>query len=266
MYMRNLQSLPGPEAPAEDFECVTLEVSAQACRQAQTHLCPETYIRLFFNGRLIAAQTIYPKDLDAFATGLLLAEGFVRTPAEIRELTIRGDTIEARSVEGPAPAERKSITGMVDLDVIYRGYLALEDCARVCRITGGTHCALLLTEYGGIVSSAEDINRLASLDKAIGKAMLAGHDVGDCILFSTGRITGDTIRHVVAAGVSVVAACGAPSSRAVRCAMDHGLCLIAIPGPHQLIVYSGQDRIVGKEWRHPLDNEGLYARTDKYCQ
>ncbi|WP_424358918.1 formate dehydrogenase accessory sulfurtransferase FdhD [Methanocella sp. MCL-LM] len=245
VHMRSLEK--------EDVECVMLEVSPQACRPAHIHLCPETYIRLFFNGRLIAAQTLYPKDLEAFATGLLLSEKLISAPSDIKSLAIAGDAIRVEASAGACRETAENITGPVDLSVIYRGYLALEDCARICQSTGGTHCALLLTEHGGIVSYAEDVNRLASLDKAIGKAALAGYSLGRCILFSTGRTTEDTIRHAYSHRISLVAACGAPSSRAVRYALDHDICLLAIPGPHQVIIYSGKDRIREKEWRNPAE-------------
>ncbi|CAJ36876.1 putative formate dehydrogenase accessory protein [Methanocella arvoryzae MRE50] len=247
--MRSLQK--------EDVECVTLEVTANDCRPAHLHLCPEAYIRLLFNGRLIAAETIYPKDLRAFATGLLLAEKLLVTPTDIKSLTISEDTIAVEADASAGLPSRESIADQVDLTVIYRGYLALEDCARVCQATGGTHCSLLLTAYGGIVSSAEDVNRLASLDKAIGKAALAGYSLGDCILLSTGRTTEDIVSHASAVGIKVIAACGAPSSRAVRHALDHDICLLAIPGPHQVIIYSGKERIRESEWIHPSEPQAF---------
>ena len=239
----------------DDIECITLEVSAQACKPAHAHLCPETYIRLFFNGRLIVAQTLYPKDLEAFTTGLLLSEKLISAPSDIKSLTIVGDTIRVEADTGGCPETAENTADPVDLNVIYRGYLALEDCARVCQSTGGTHCTLLLTEHGGIVSCAEDVNRLASLDKAAGKAAMAGYGLGRCILFSTGRATEDMIRHAHSHGISLVAACGAPSSRAVRYALDHDICLLAIPGPHQVIIYTGKNRIMEKEWRNPAEQD-----------
>ena len=253
--MRNLQNRPAQIVPAEDVECVTLEVTTQTCRSAHAHLCPEAYIRIFFNGKLISAQPIYPRDLEAFAIGLLLSEGLIGTTAEIESLTIKGDAIHVTATAARSHEQPNASPDPVDLDVIYRGYLALEDCARVCQATGGTHCALLLTEYGGLVSYAEDVNRLASLDKAIGKAVQAGYELDRCILFSTGRTTEDVIRHADSSGISLVAACGAPSSRAVRYALDHDICLLAIPGPHQVIIYSGKQRIREKEWRNPAEQD-----------
>ncbi len=252
MRMRSLQDqLSKGKAPAEDVECMTLEISAQSCKPTQLHLCPESYIRLFFNGRLIVAESIFPKDFEAYAIGLLLTEGLISSTIEIESLDISSDRINIKSSGNSNKPEPDSRIDQVDLGVIYRGYLALDDCARVCLATGGTHCALLLTEHGGIVAYAEDVNRLASLDKVIGKAALAGHNFGECILFLTGRTTEDTIRHASMIGISVVAACGAPSSKAVRYALNHDICLLTIPGPHQVIIYSGRDRIQEKEWKPP---------------
>jgi len=254
---------PKCKAQAEDVECMTLEISHQYCRPMQLHLCPEVYIRLFFNGRLVAAETIYPKDLDAFAIGRLIAEGHVSTSAEIESLDISDDRIDVKSGRDSARLEPESTMDQVDLNVIYRGYLALEDCARVCQSTGGAHCALLLTMHGGLVAYAEDVNRLASVDKAIGKTMLTGYKFSDCILFSTGRASEDTIRHAGSVGISVVAACGAPSSRAVRYALSRDICLLAIPGPHQVIIYSGRDRIQEKEWKSPEENNMFSAYGER---
>lgn len=257
--MRSEQNQLLPSGAAEDVKCVTLELSANTCKPAHIHLCPDTYIRLFFNGRLMAAEAIYPKDLEAFAIGLLLSEGSINASADIESLDIKGDTIQVTATGISNHLQPERATDPVDLNVIYRGYLALEDCARVCRATGGAHCTLLQTAHGGIIAYAEDVNRLASLDKALGKAASAGYNLRDCILFSTGRTTEDIIRHAGRAGISFIAACGAPSSRAVRYALDHDICLLAIPGPHQVIIYSRKDLVREREWKNPDEPETLPA-------
>ncbi len=92
--------------------------------------------------------------------------------------------------------------------------------------TGGLHASALFDTNGELLLLKEDIGRHNALDKLIGAAMRQGLlPLYDYIVLLSGRISFELVHKSLMAGVSTLAAIGAPSSLSVEIAKLNKLSL-----------------------------------------
>ena len=93
--------------------------------------------------------------------------------------------------------------------------------------TGGLHASALFNYKGELILIKEDIGRHNALDKLIGAALQQKLlPLSDYIILLSGRISFELVHKALMAGVSTLAAIGAPSSLSVEIAKLNGLNLI----------------------------------------
>lgn len=110
--------------------------------------------------------------------------------------------------------------------------------------TGGVHGCALFDNKGSLLISAEDVGRHNALDKLLGK--LARETVLEPqqkIVFLSGRISFELVQKVLVAGITVLAAVGAPSNLAINMAKRFNLTLIGFSRDGSFNIYHGAFRL-----------------------
>ncbi len=248
--------------------------------EAGTRCLPEeTAIALTFNGTTQAVMMASPSDLEDFATGFALTEGFAR-PDEIESVTAvetprgidlqiwltrpAGDRLAARRrrMAGPVGC---GLCGLDSLDEALRDpprvphsalRLSVAQAAGAVRAlmahqplhdaTRAVHAAGFWTR-AGIVMAREDVGRHNALDKLAGALVRASRPATAGAVVLTSRVSIDMVQKCARMGAPVLIAVSAPTAHAVHMADAAGITLIALARGDRCEVFTHPHRILPDE-------------------
>ena len=231
-------------------------------------LAAEHTLSVWINERLAMRLTCTPEHLDELVLGRLLTEGLIREPEEIQEIYICEQGLRARVLmaeEAAArivPADADTVgTCCTDNRVLFKSApeapaalspipwtdewlqaapAQLQSQQPLYEATHAAHACCLLRE-GRLLCCREDIGRHNALDKVIGWAALHGVALGQCMLFTTGRLPADMVSKAIRAGVPLLASKTFPTDQGAALARQAGLTLITVrPGGKTLVWQDGR--------------------------
>lgn len=151
-------------------------------------------------------------------------------------------SIEAVRVESTLPKIDQNWA--VAAPTLYRLPALLREWQADFSSTGGLHAAALFTQEGELLSLREDVGRHNALDKLIGHALQTdAYPLRTQILLLSGRASFELIQKAALAGISFVAAVGAPSTLAVQLTKEMKLVLVGFLKADKFNIYVGAERI-----------------------
>jgi FdhD protein len=219
-----------------------------------------------------------PGDDEYLAAGLLYGEGIVNRTADIDAIessTRRPNVVNVRlhpSVQivpntpsrlfsagsscgvcgttgldaaiARAAATHIADTGHVPLSLLLRLPKRMRAAQLKFADTGGVHASGLFDFSGTLLNVAEDVGRHNAFDKLVGMSFLSGDlPLTNRIVVLSGRASFELVQKAIRAGVSVLAAIGAPSSLAVNLAVTSGLTLVGFLRETHCNVYAHAERL-----------------------
>ncbi|MDQ1802375.1 formate dehydrogenase accessory sulfurtransferase FdhD [Chryseobacterium sp. PTM-20240506] len=126
----------------------------------------------------------------------------------------------------------------VSLETLYQLSEKLQSFQNNFSTTGGIHASGIFDREGNLLALREDVGRHNALDKLIGHALSAGLlPLHDKILVLSGRASFELIQKAAMAGISIVAAIGAPSSLAVDLAKEFDITLLGFLRDNRFNIY-----------------------------
>ncbi|WP_294333092.1 formate dehydrogenase accessory sulfurtransferase FdhD [uncultured Chryseobacterium sp.] len=133
---------------------------------------------------------------------------------------------------------------MVSLETIYQLAEKLRTFQNNFSATGGIHASGIFDNEGNLLALREDVGRHNALDKLIGNALMTGQlPLQDRILVLSGRASFELIQKAAMAGLSIVAAIGAPSSLAVDLAKEFDMTLLGFLRNNRFNIYHKSSQI-----------------------
>ena len=225
---------------------------------------------IFVNGEHYISLMCLPQCLDELAVGFLFSEGLIRSYGDIAAIDAGGAdhiyiTLSKKAADTKT-AHRAVLSGFTQGSVnlaffeheklpLINSRLKLSSAevvkmadsfsrrSELFRLTGAVHsCALILPDSTDLFY--EDIGRHNALDKAIGKALMAGLSMQDAILLTSGRVSSEILIKTAGLGIPVLLSLSAPTSMAVKIAQKINMTLIGFARGNRFNVYAGDGRIV----------------------
>jgi len=223
----------------------------------------EMPIALTVNGISQAVMLATPLDLEDFARGFALSEGWLAHAGELLDIEIddsRADGLElalrvTAAREQGLKLRRRQLAGRtgcglcglesladfhtlrpsrvapVDLpaNALARAAAALPRAQRLNARCGGLHAAAWCTLDGTLQLVREDIGRHNALDKLIGAraSALRGGTSAEGFVMMSSRASHELVHKAAMAGIGVLACVSAPSSLAIATAQNLGVRLWA---------------------------------------
>jgi FdhD protein len=110
--------------------------------------------------------------------------------------------------------------------------------------SGGTHCAILFSQEGNALASAEDIGRHNAVDKTIGGGMLKEVDFSNTWLAVSGRLPADMVLKPLLVGIPLIASVSAATSGGIELGGRSGLTVVGFVRGGRLNCYCHPERII----------------------
>lgn len=253
-----------------------IKYKQEGFHEADDFLAVEEPLQIEINGRPLSITMRTPGDDTGLATGFLYTEGLIKSFQDIASVHQRdehtlnimleaGITIDPRLSErnfyttsscgvcGKSSVDAVRLQSAHDLahhrfEVTTSTLLSLqEELIKVQEnfgLTGGIHASALFRSDGSYLFHSEDVGRHNALDKLIGRALMAGKiPLSRCILLLSGRASFELVQKASMAGITCIAAVGAPSSLAVDLAMENGQTLVGFLKNHRFNIYSGKEYV-----------------------
>lgn len=126
----------------------------------------------------------------------------------------------------------------VSLETLYQLSEKLQSFQNNFSATGGIHASGIFDLRGNLLALREDVGRHNALDKLIGYALSADLlPLDDKILVLSGRASFELIQKAAMAGITIVAAIGAPSSLAIDLAKEFDITLLGFLRDNRFNIY-----------------------------
>lgn len=259
-----------PALETQDMICYRPET--ETFEKEERILLHENLLSVYINEVLAMKLVCTIQDLPELVLGHLYTEGRIQGIEDIHSIYICRDGVRARVMttrplgEIKKPIEVRACDcgeeGMLGRALLSEegetstedvlpdfefDYHQVQDLVRAFRKgaplhqkTHGIHSCFLMYQ-GEIRYLCEDIGRHNALDKAIGKALIDGLDLSQCILFSSGRIPDDMMEKVIRSKVPVLVSNGVPTDRAVALARKYHVTLICSAHMDAMNIFSSRE-------------------------
>jgi len=218
--------------------------------QAEIPVVAEYHVSFLLNGRPFLVVACSGSDIAEMAAGHLLAEGIVKSRADIKRIDVDEDsrTVDIITAQGPdmfgrLVRVRTLVSGCAGgggagclprrdelprvrpeaVTSAMKDFLGLSD---TYRRTHGVHSAALYDLDGSLMAFYDELGRHNAVDKLIGTALLKGLSLERAMLFTTGRVASEILAKAAVAGVPVLVSRAAPTSMAVAMAREANLMLL----------------------------------------
>lgn len=222
---------------------------------------------IFVNGDYHATLIATPDQKRELALGYLLTGGVITSIQEVKSIGFRGGDIfvdlwrevdlreasinimnlivtscGSRVEAKPLKLHRIESELTIKAEILLKMFAVVNKRSRIHMRTRGTHSALLCSGAGEIQAFAEDVGRHNAVDKVIGSMLMKGRCLSNCVLVTSGRLSGEIVQKAVMGRVPIVASLTVPLASGIRMAESAGVTLASL-SRGWLKVYSNPERI-----------------------
>ncbi len=228
-------------------------------------IATEVTLNLIVNDKLKLNILCTPNDIEALCIGYLFCEGIINYRSEfesarytngdihikinqsVKELLDLNQIRSSRYVGVEQQYEILKIHIDSDMkitpDIIFKGQRAMVSDKTIWSVSGGTHMSALIRSDSSLAYLAEDIGRHNTIDKVVGKALLADEDPKNFFLVTSGRISAASISKIARAGISIIVSVSTVLAHGMDLADRLGISVIGFSREPAMNIYTHKERI-----------------------
>lgn len=216
------------------------------CQKEAEPILREHLMDIYINDQLTMKLICIPQYLAELVLGRMLTEGMIGSSDDVEQIYI-GEHGSLAKVLLRRTAVRDLENYMEAAPVTPIPWRASHVFALADRFAAGmpvhrqtfaTH-SCFLARQDELLFQCEDIGRHNALDKAIGYALRHGINLGECTVYSSGRIPTDMAMKAIRAGIPILSSKASPSAEAVRLAEKYGLTLVCAARRDRMKLFAG---------------------------
>ncbi|MEM2103576.1 MAG: formate dehydrogenase accessory sulfurtransferase FdhD [Candidatus Bathyarchaeia archaeon] len=257
-----------------EVELLKIDTVAKAAEKIKGYVAEEKPLHIFVDKIQYVTIFCHPEKLKELTVGFLLSEGVIKNVEEIARITFKNSNIchvklqptinlEARlklaqrfsriitsACGGPYQPQVVENLKKIDskltvkAETIQQCMNNLNRMAETHRKTRGVHAAAIYNSEGKLHAFAEDVGRHNAVDKAIGICALSNVNFSQCLLTSSGRLTGDIVLKTARVGIPILASLTATLNSGINIAKEINLTLISFAHGKSMNVYNAPERIL----------------------
>ena len=178
----------------------------------------EHMLKLHSDGMLLHSFVCSPASLGELCAGWLVSEGYTVQSVEVAKDGMTA-TAQGASLLSAQP-EKLRLDNRVCVDPGEMRTLFHRASEKYARSHGIHECVI---KGDGWHILRTDIGRHNAIDKAVGAAVLRGHDVTGAVLFTSGRINVQTVQKAVRCGIGCLMSKAVITAEALSLARQLGL-------------------------------------------
>ena len=242
--------------------------STGKAEELDDEIVKECRLQIRLDGKDFVQAVLSANLLEEFVLGFLRTRGLISGLQDLASLDIDGTTASAvrnwqsrqtipeltllestgsRNIDRDSAfrlaASLSSSSLRISPKVVADGVGALAEMP-VYKKTGGTHCAILFSQKGEPLFSAEDIGRHNTVDKIVGGALKKGLDFNQSWLAVSGRLPADMVLKAVVVGIPLIASVSAATSDGIEAGERFGLTVVGFVRGGKLNCYCHPERIL----------------------
>lgn len=255
------------------FETTITKIKGNKKFEVEDTLVREIKLEIVVNGEKIGAVMATPVDQEALAIGYLMSENIINNIKDIKNHTLlnEGMRIEIEAKVNNEAIKNlnseavvisgcgKSMTANIDPEMIEAKIIDSDYSVEASLLStqmGQFYTECPLYEQTGCVHTAklffddetffigEDIAQHNTIDKAIGKAHLAGYDVTKGFLMVSGRLSSEMVAKAVMHQIPILASRTASTCLGLMIAKKFGLTLIGFVRGDRMNIYMNPQRVI----------------------
>lgn len=265
---------PYTEIPVHSWE------REKAGGSRQDRIASEVPVALTYNRVSHVVMMATPAHLEEFGLGFSLTEGLIGGVSDLHDIKVipRDSGLELAMTISPEwfdrlAVQRRNMAGRtgcglcgaenlhqamrkvapvenrlrVTSQALQRAVCGLEDMQPLQAETGAAHGAAWCDADGQVLRVLEDIGRHNALDKLIGSLCATGFQSAAGFVLISSRASYEMVYKAAAVGIELVAAVSAPTTLALKSAIESGLTLVGFARPGRHNVYTFPERIAEQE-------------------
>jgi len=176
----------------DEVEFTVSRCSGDSCNPVSVVLNNEHELKLYGGNMLLHTFVCSPSELDELCVGWLQTEGY---SADAVEIAHDGHTATAQGAPAiPTEPETYCLSRSVSVSTEEMLQRFNSGADKHTRSHGIHECVI---KGDGWHMLRTDIGRHNAIDKAVGAAVMAGHDLTGAVMFSSGRINVQTVKKAV---------------------------------------------------------------------